>query len=302
MNEVIAVGVDAGGTTTRAVVSRNGQLAGEADGSGANSTTLGVDDAANVIVSVIRSALDRHRPAAIVVGAAGAGRAHVAAALEALIGGAYPQARVAVADDAPIALRAAIPAGPGVVLVAGTGSVAYAENGDRRARVGGLGFLAGDEGSAFAIGMAGVRLYGRVLDGRAPADETTDFVARTLAAPDRTAYLNALYDEPLLPAKIAALAPIIVAFAGKGNRAASKIVQQAALDLGELVRQAARACELVDASPAVALTGGLLAENSLLTFLLETRIIGDLPGASIVRGGDAPAIGALRLAEVLAAQ
>jgi N-acetylglucosamine kinase-like BadF-type ATPase len=301
MNDVVAVGVDAGGTTTRAALSQNGRLAGEADGPGANATTLGVDDAADAIVSVVRKVLERRQPGAIVVGAAGAGRPAVAAALQSLIAGAFPNGRIAVTDDAPIALRAAIPEGPGIVLIAGTGSIAYGENGPRRARVGGLGFLAGDEGSAYAIGLAAVRLYGRVLDGRARADETSDLVARTLDATDRAAYLSALYDVPVQPAKIAALAPSIVAFAGKGNRAAAKILQQAGQDLGELVLGAARACDLVEASPAVAFAGGLLAENSLLTFLLETRIVGDLPGAAIVRGGQAPVIGALRLAEALAA-
>jgi N-acetylglucosamine kinase-like BadF-type ATPase len=171
-----------------------------------------------------------------------------------------------------------------------------------RAHAGGLGYLAGDEGSAFAIGMAAVRLYGRVLDGRTRADETTDLVARALDAPDRDAYISAIYDAPLVPATIAALAPAIIAFAGKGNRASAKIVQQAGLELGDLIKSVARACNLLEASPSVALAGGLFNENSLLTFLLETRIIGDLPGALVVRGGAGAALGALRLAETLAAR
>jgi N-acetylglucosamine kinase-like BadF-type ATPase len=302
MSDGIAVGVDAGGTATRAVLSENGTAAGEAEGPGANATTLGVDDAADVIISTIRKALDRRRPAAIVVGAAGAGRAAVAATLQNLLHSAFPDCRVAIRDDAVIALRAAIPAGPGIVLIAGTGSTAYAENGDRRARIGGLGYLAGDEGSAYAMGMAAVRLYGRVLDGRAKPDETTELVARALNAPDRDAYVSALYDAPLVPSSIAALAPSIIAFAGKGNRVATKIVQQTAADLGDLLRDAARATGLMEASPRVALAGGLFAENSLLTYVLELRIINELPGASILRGGDGAAAGALRLAEILAAQ
>lgn len=302
MNEVVAVGVDAGGTTTRAAVSENGAAAGTAEGPGANATTLGVDDAADAIVTVVRKALAHRRPAAIVIGAAGAGRAGVAGTLETLIGSAFADCRVVAGDDAAIALRAAIPQGPGIVLVAGTGSIAYAENGERRSRVGGLGFLAGDEGSAFAIGMAAVRLYGRVLDGRARADETTESVARALAAPDRDAYIEALYDAPLVPATIAALAPGIIALAGAGNRVATKIVQQAATDLGDLIRNAAKAVDLTDASPSVALAGGLFAENSLLSYVLELRIINELPGASILRGGDGAAMGALRLAEMLAAR
>lgn len=302
MSDVVAVGVDAGGTATRAAVSENGAPAGAAEGPGANPTTLGVDDAADAIVQVVRKALEHRRPAAIVIGAAGAGRRTVAATLETLVGSAFNDCRVAACDDAAIALRAAIPEGPGIVLIGGTGSVAYAENGARRARVGGLGYRAGDEGSAFALGMAAVRLYGRVLDGRAKADDTTAVVARALEAPDRDAYLDALYDAPIVPARIAAIAADVIALAGNGNRVATKLVQQAASDLGDLIRDAARQTGLMEASPSVALAGGLFAENTLLSYVLELRIINELPGASIVRGGDGAVAGALRLAEALAAQ
>lgn len=296
----IVVGVDAGGSSTRAAIGVAGEIVGSADGPGANASVIGVDDAADAILFTIRKALERRHPAAIAIGAAGAGRTSVASTLRDLIASAYADTPVVVADDASIALRGAIPSGPGIALIGGTGSCAYAENGDLRVRVGGLGFIAGDEGSAFAIGMAAVRLYGRVLDGRARADETTDLVARALGVPDRDAYLAALYDQPIVPATIAALAPSVIAFAGKGNRAAGKIVQQAALELGDLVKSAASAAKLVDASPLIALTGGLFAENSMLTFLLETRIVGDLPGATTVRGSN-PLAGAVRIADALVA-
>jgi N-acetylglucosamine kinase-like BadF-type ATPase len=296
----VVVGVDAGGSTTRAAVAVAGEIVRSVDGPGANASLIGVHDAADAILTTIRRALDHERPAAIAVGAAGAGRAAVADELRDLIAGAYGDARVVVADDTAIALRGAIPAGPGIALIAGTGSCAYAEHGEVSVRVGGLGYLAGDEGSAFAIGMAAVRAYGRVLDGRLRPDETTALVARLLDAPDRDAYLSAMYDRPLVPATIASLAPAVIAFAGKGNRVAGKIVQAAALELGDLVKSAAAQARLTDASPAVALCGGLFNENSMLTFLIETRIVGDLPGASIVRGGNALA-GAVRVAHALAA-
>jgi N-acetylglucosamine kinase-like BadF-type ATPase len=298
---VICVGVDAGGSATVAAVSEDGTLRREARGPGANPTTLGVDDAADVIIKVVREALAGAHPAAIHVGAAGAGRARIAEHLRELFGLAFRGAHVAVGDDAAIALRAAIPKGDGAVLIAGTGSTAYAEHGTRAQRVGGLGYLAGDEGSAYWIGMQAVKLYGRVLDGRANRDETTDLAARALDAPDRETYLAALYDAPTKPAKIAALAPSIIAFAGKGNRASTKIVQAAAQELGDLLKSALRAVDLLDTSPHVALAGGLFAENSLLSFLVETRLNGDVAGASVVKGAGEPVHGALRLAERAAA-
>ncbi len=221
------VGIDAGGSRTRAAYARDGVEVRRSEAGAANPTTAGLDAAAETMAVLVRAVTAGEAVDAIAVGAAGAGRPPVARALEARLAAVFPAARVAVVDDARIVLLTAAP-GPGIALVAGTGSLAYAEHGERTAYVGGLGYMAGDEGSAFAIGLAAVRLYGRALDGRRRPDETTAFVARALDAPDRAALLAALYDRPPDPAGLAALAPAIIAFASKGNRAANQIVQQAA--------------------------------------------------------------------------
>jgi glucosamine kinase len=293
---VICVGVDAGGTATVASVSDCGIIVRESRGDAANPTTAGIERAVDVIAGTVRTALAGASVDALHVGAAGAGRPAVANELQARLAQAFPGARVTVGDDATIALRAALPDGDGAVLVAGTGSVAYAERGSETVRVGGLGFLAGDEGSAYWIGLQAVKLYGRVLDGRALRDQTTDLVARTLEAPDRHRYLDAVYGIARAPASFASLAPIVIAFAGKGNRAATKIVQAAAQELSDLVKAALRGAALLDASPHVVLAGGLFRENSLLTFLVETRLQGDVPGVRLLKGGE-PARGAVRFAE-----
>jgi N-acetylglucosamine kinase-like BadF-type ATPase len=301
VSEGTAVGVDAGGSSTVALASRAGVALGGARGGPANPSSCGVDEAAQTIAATVRDIVGDAYEGALFVGAAGAGRAAVAHALEQRLRAHLPQTRVLhVEDDTAIALRAAIPQGPGIVLVAGTGSVAYAENGERRVRVGGNGYLLGDEGSAFAVGFAAVRLLARVFDGRARADETTELVRRALGVEDRDALLSTIYDSaPLDVQRIAALAPSVLAFAGKGNRAATKIVQGAAQDLADLVRAAAQQAGLADQSPAIAFAGGLLRENSLLTYVLQTRLCGDLAGATIVRSEAQPVEAALRFAEAL---
>jgi N-acetylglucosamine kinase-like BadF-type ATPase len=298
---MIAIGVDAGGSGTVAAVSRDGLPVREVRGGPANATTLGLPAAAAAIIATMRAALADAEPERIHVGAAGAGRPEVARGLAAAIAAAFPAARVTVGDDAVIALRSAIPTGAGSVLIAGTGSIAYAENGTEGALVGGHGHLLGDEGSAFWIGMAALRRYAHVLDGRAPRDETTDLVARALPAPTRADLHAAVYDRRLDPAAVAGLAPSVIAFAGKGNRVATTIVQAAAKELGDLLAAAIRNAGLAGASAPVALAGGLLRENSLLTFLLETRITGDWTGAVIVRASGSPVTGALRLAQATGA-
>jgi N-acetylglucosamine kinase-like BadF-type ATPase len=123
---MIAVGVDAGGTATVAAVTQAGEPVGRATGPAANATTAGVEDAARTIAATARRALGGHEPDSLYAGVAGAGRPTVAAGVSAALAGAFPNARVLVGDDTAIALRAAIPSGPGIVLIAGTGSSARA--------------------------------------------------------------------------------------------------------------------------------------------------------------------------------
>jgi len=300
MSDKIAVGVDAGGTTTVAALSRGGRYETSVRGGPANASARGNAAAAHEIAETVRAVAGGAAVDALFVAAAGAGRADAREALIASLRLAFPQASsLEVEDDTRVALRAAHPEGPGIVVIAGTGSVAYAENGELRVRVGGAGYLLGDEGSAFSIGLAAAKLLARVYDGRATPSETTDRAARALDAPDRDALLAALYGGPPDVARIAALAPSILTLADKGDRASTKIVQGAALELGDLARAAAKAAGLSEASPPIVFAGGLLRENSLLSFLLETRITNEIPGAAVLRLRDEPARAALRFAEAL---
>ena len=154
MSEGLCVGVDAGGTSTVAAASRGGGLLGSERGGPANARTVGSAVAAHVIAETVLRASGGAQPDSIYAAVAGAGEPDVAQQLSVALRTTFPDAKILVADDTAAALRAAIGEGPGIVLIAGTGSVGYAENGEKRVRVGGYGYLAGDEGSAFAIGFS----------------------------------------------------------------------------------------------------------------------------------------------------
>ena len=295
------VGVDAGATKTLAALAHDERIVRRAQGPGANPTIVGVDAAADVILRTIREASGTETSetiAAIYAGVAGAGSPEVARDLEAIIRAAYPSSNVRVGDDVEIALRAAIPDGLGIVIVAGTGSIALASDGGGNLhRAGGFGYLLGDEGSAGWIGFEAVRLLSRVYDGRARDEETSRLVARHLGVTDRPSLIRAVYAERVDVANIAALAPSIIAFAGKGNRASKAIVKRAGDELAQLVVDVASAAHLTEPTTKVALSGGLLHEENLLAALLKTKIESELPNAVFVAGGD-PVEGAVRLAKV----
>ncbi len=291
----VVIGVDAGGTSTRAVVSRDGVASAPVSGERANPSSRGILAAVAAIADTIDRALAGTRADVIIVGASGAGRAESAGALREALAGCYPTAAVTVTHDAEIALRAGIPSGDGIVLVAGTGSSAYAEIDGQSTLSGGHGFAIDDGGSGYAIGSAGARLLGRAYDGRLPHDATCDALARQLGVSNARALAEKIYGEGTPVAAVAALASTIIALADAGERSAMKIIQGAALELGDLVRTVAKASGAGDRDVPIVLAGGLLKTNSLLTFLLETRIGAEMPTMHVLKGVPEPCFGALVL-------
>jgi N-acetylglucosamine kinase-like BadF-type ATPase len=295
----IAVGVDAGGSKTVAAIAQDGQFIRAFEGIAANASSRGVEAASETIADTITGALDGAHPHAIFVGAAGARRSSVAGAIKETLCARFPGASIAVSDDARIALRSAVPEGDGVVLIAGTGSVAYAEHAGKSFTCGGYGYLVGDEGSGFAMGSAAVRLLLRVLDGRAPRDAFVDEIAAQLQAENEIDVLARVYGNPHAVSHIAALARVILDAANRGERSANKIVQNAALELSDLIKSIVKRAELSESEAPIVFAGGLLSNNTLLSFLLETRLKNDLPRMPILKGAHEPFRGALALAEKL---
>jgi len=297
----IVVGVDAGATSTAAVAADGERIVRTFAGDPANVRIAGVEGAADAIARSIEAALDGNTADAIFVGAAGAGRDDVATGLSAALRIRFPKARIAVTDDAHLALRAGVSQGDGIVLIAGTGSIAYAEIGNECYRSGGYGYLLGDDGSGFAIGAAALKLLLRSYDGRAPRDAMLERIEEKLNVANRQDALAAAYESPHPVAQIASLAPIVVELASAGERSANKIVQGAALELFEMVKSVAQNAGAKERELPLVLSGGLLRANSLLSYLLETRLSHDLPLLQPVKSARAPHMGALELARALIA-
>lgn len=294
----IVVGVDAGGSSTRIVAERDGANAGAFEAQAANVRRNGADEAAEIIARGIESLLHGDLPSAVMVGAAGAGHADLASSLRLSLQERLPGARVAVDDDAFIALRAGAPAGDGLVLVAGTGSIALACAHGERVRAGGHGYLLDDEGSGAAIGAAAVRLLLRAFDQRIARDGLLDAIALQLQAKDAADVHERVYGCSDPVRLLASFAPYVIEAASAGERNATKIVQHAALELFDLIKTVTRRARIGSDEMPVVLAGGLLSGNSMLTYLLETRIANEFPHLEPRKGVD-PANGALGLAREL---
>jgi N-acetylglucosamine kinase-like BadF-type ATPase len=246
-------------------------------GDAANPRTAGIEGAAERIAATVRSGLRGEMFDALTVGAAGAGDPLVASALEAALRRFFPNGSIGVRDDAEIALRAAVLDGDAAVLIAGTGSIAYAQIGGKAHRSGGYGYLLGDEGSGFSIGRAALAAMLRWYDGRAAHAELFDAIAARLQIADAQALLGRVYSEGDPVPTIASVAPLVLDRAGAGERLAAKIVQTAALELVDLLKSLAQRAGFAARELPLVFCGGLFSENSLLSYLVETRLLADLP-------------------------
>jgi N-acetylglucosamine kinase-like BadF-type ATPase len=142
------------------------------------------------------------------------------------------KARTLVVNDALVALVAGAGDAPGVVIIAGTGSIAYGRNAQgHAARAGGWGYLLGDEGSGFWIGRRALSAVVRAADGRGPGTELTERVMTHLKLVRPSDLIHETYYRDLKRAAIAGLAPVVELARAEGDAVASDILAQAAREL-----------------------------------------------------------------------
>ena len=294
----LVVGMDAGGTKTRAfAVTRAGTIVGRGAGGGAN--LLSSPDPQGSIAAALREALAGRVPDAVVLSCAGgereAERAKGRAILASLLG---PDVAVDVTHDAKAALYAGNPAGCGVVLISGTGSIAYGRNDQGvEARSGGWGYLVGDEGSAVWIGQEGLRAVSYDHDGRGSPTVITRELLGDLGVTDFNEVLPLLYGKPHpSPAILAATRAVARAFADSDGVAAN-IVQRGARSLAAMTATVARRLGL-ESGP-VYLAGGAFENVRPLEKAVRLELLSALPRAAVEPVGEEPAMGAARLAAAL---
>ncbi len=287
----IVVGVDAGGTRTIAALARGERVVRTSTCEGANVATHGIEAAAQTMARCIEAVLEGEAPAAIGIGAAGAGHACIRERLHERLSLRFPAARITIDHDARMALRAVVPKGDAMVIVAGTGSIAYAEIGERRFRAGGFGYLFGDAGSGYAIGAAALRRLLTSQQTGSGKSAMLDELASRAGGRDRATLLARFYQSPTPVADIASCATVVLRHAATGDEIAGPIVDDAADGLLEMIRVVVTRGER-RALP-LAFSGGLLRERNALCARLEERIARSALDVRVVETRREPYFGAL---------
>jgi glucosamine kinase len=272
----LAIGVDGGGTHARAVIvdERAREIArAEAPGVVVSPHTSGA--AANAVAEAVRGAAQAagvKLPAAVLwAGLAGAGHEASRLSVERALGAAGLAERVHVGTDVEAAFYAAFPEGPGLMLIAGTGSIAWGRGpAGELCRVGGWGQVLGDEGGGYAIGLAATRAVAQSEDGRA---HPTALRGEVLGA------LGLRGTDELVPwaatatkSDFAALVPVVRRCGDRGDPAATLILADAVSQLEAHVTALLQQTGPWVSRPGLLLSGGLIAPGGTLRDAVERRL------------------------------
>jgi len=298
----IVAGVDGGGTKTHAILmDQDENVLGEGDAGPSNPLRVGIAAAAGAI----REALDRacaaarvrrSEIAAIEIGLAGARRKELSARMEDALRN-LGIGEMEVVSDADIALFGATDGEPGVVVIAGTGSVSCGINArHRRMRAGGWGPMAGDEGGGSWIARRALRAIAYAADGRGPETSLTPAACSYFHVSTADDLSTAIYAPTITNERVAGFARLVIEAAKAGDRVAREIITEAGRELGIAAAAVIRNLKMEQERFQVAYVGGVFAAGELVLEALRNEVQRIAPKAYLEPPRFAPAIGAARMA------
>jgi N-acetylglucosamine kinase-like BadF-type ATPase len=305
--EPLILGIDAGGSKTLAWLARSdetaeSQILGRGAAGPANPQSVGFSMTLENLMAAVTEAfaaagIPRQTVASAVLAVAGSDREENRRALSVWAEEVSLAARFKVVHDAWPVLAAGTPDGWGIALISGTGSLAFGRSADGcTARAGGWGFLFGDEGSGYALAVAGLRAAAQAADGRAPPTQLLGAILDSFHIERPEALIPTVYPLASNRQRIAELAETVLDVAAAGDATATEIVDEAASQLAAMVMAVAVRLDWHGATIPLAFAGGVLISRPLFC----ERVHDQLRTSRFPIGSPAvvhePVLGALKLA------
>lgn len=293
------IGIDGGGTTTRAVViDENMRDLGRGEASSSNHYSVGVERAVGNIEQAILAALgvagvSQGDIISLGLGLAGACTEAEQNLLSAAITPLFPTQKLAIEEDVVAAQAGAFCGGAGAVCIAGTGANCFGINeAGQRARVDGLGPLLGDRGSGYWIGEQTLRVICKMEDGILPQSPLLENVLRQLDVPDVAGLVQIVYQPEFERDRIAGLAPVVMELSRQDDNASTEILQSAGHELAATTAAVLKELHLQQVAP----VGGILSQQTALRQTYEAELNRAIAGAAVVDAQYDAVIGAALLA------
>jgi glucosamine kinase len=307
----IYLGIDGGGSKTSCLIGDETSILGAGTGGASNVVRVGEAEARESLTTAIRQAcrvanLEPSQIAGVCVGLAGAARPEVSELVRGIvsevISGEIKPAEIKVVGDMVIALEAAFGSGPGVIVISGTGSIAYGRNHEgQTARAGGWGFAISDEGSGHWTGRTAVAAAIGAWD------ENPGQSAPLIEILLKSWHLETI--EQLVPAAnatpppdFAALFPAVLSLADSGDRVARDVLSQAGAHLATLAGTLLRRLFPNYGAVPVAMSGGVFGSSALVRQVFYNTLGSAHPHATLNPNVVEPVRGALELARKDAAK
>lgn len=301
-SRAMVAGVDGGGTKTHAVVlDHDDQIIGEGYAGPSNPLRVGI----TVAAATIREALDRacaqarvrrSEISALEIGLAGARRKELSDRMEETLR-TLGIREIEVVGDAEIALYGATGGEPGVVVIAGTGSVSCGVNSrGRRVRAGGWGPTIGDEGGGAWIARQALRAVAHAADGRGPETLLTEAACAYFHVSSADDLSTAIYAPTITNERIAGFTKPIIEAAKSKDSIARQIIRQAGTELGIAAGAVIRNLKMDQERFQVAYVGGVFAAGELVLETLRSEVQRTAPKAFLASPRFAPAVAAARMA------
>ena len=299
------LGIDGGGTKTRCVLADETTVLARSMAGGSNIVRLGETQAREALQNVVRQVcvaakISPDRIRAVCIGAAGAARPEIAARMHSIVADLVPgiaPAKLEVVGDAVIGLEAAFGTGPGVIAIAGTGSIIYGRDADgHTARAGGWGFAISDEGSGHSIARRAIAASRHARD-EGVETALTASVLQTWKLNTIDELVQQANSTP--PPDFPRLFPIVLRAADQGDSIARDLLADAGAKLAALAEIVIRRLGTISLSGAptvalpVAMTGSVFRQSACVRQIFYNALRKSFPRIIVHQELADPAEGAL---------
>ncbi len=253
------LGVDGGGSKTTAVVySGDGKYICSAVGESINYCSVGLENARQAMTDIINRLSVKEFDCAVIGSAALGGRASDEETAS-FCSGIINSKKIIMDSDLYIALEATDSDGECAAVISGTGSMAVMRNADSEIKTaGGWGYILGDEGSGYSIGLSGIKAAIRGAEKSAPETALTQKCLEYFGITDIFDLIDLYYNKSVSRKITAAFAKEVIASADFGDSVAEKIIESEAKSLSETVLSI---IENADKNIKIGLWGGIFQHN-----------------------------------------
>lgn len=299
------LGIDGGGTKTHAVITDSEcRIVGEGFSGAANPLRVGLEEAVSHIDQAVADAcaqagIELNNIDSACAAIAGINHPIHYHTMKDALDDALHVAGLELVTDARAALEGALDGKAGVVVIAGTGSIAIGVNADgETARSGGFGPTLSDEGSGYYIAQRALKAVVSSFDGRSPKTTLAGRICNRLGVAGPSDLPGVIYNSDSEPVDIAPLAELVDEAAREGDEVARQILTAAGRELGRLAASVIDKLGLQASAFRVACVGSVFRSGELVLEPLREAVSRVAPHAEIGPPLYPPAIGAVKLAQM----